>query len=88
MKFDVVVASPPYNSMTGTWDKHVRKHVRLLDNGGHYGILSAIGTKHELVLDICEAYEVVMAVQYNKYIEGMPYPKRTSNIYCFIWKKN
>lgn len=87
MKFDVVIASPPYNSMTGAWPNHVRKHLYLLDNGGHYGILSAVGTKHELILAICKSFDVVMAANYNEYIADLPYRKRMGSVYCFIWKK-
>ncbi len=87
MKFDVVISSPPYNSKTGPWEEHVRKHLYLLSANSHYGLLIKEGTQSSLILQICQAFDVVMSSNYNQYIDGMPYKKRMDSFHCFIWKK-
>lgn len=88
MKFDVVISSPPYKSMTGPWEKHIDKHLRLLKDESYYGILSPAGTKHEKILAICKRFTVSSSSNYNNYIKGLGYPSMSDSVYCFIWKKN
>jgi len=89
MKFDVVISSPPYRSITGHWGKHIDKHLHLLKDESYYGLLSAMSTKSPRIFDICKSksFNVVMSANYNKYIEGLDYKPRNQDVTCFIWKK-
>lgn len=84
MKFDVVLSNPPFRVKERGWEKHVRKHLSLLDDGSCYVLVCPADTSDALVKSICQRFNVIK-VEKVEHFDGL-YGLDKEVMY-YVWKK-
>ena len=81
MKFDVVLANPPFN-MTG-WEKHSDRHLHLLKDESYYALVCPATTSNKCIRDRCKRFETI-----GSKLLGRDDDIIYRGVHYYVWKKH